>query len=111
MQCPFSHPLQRAYLPGFLLACEKDFAITTLADLGYDVELLHAQLCTTFPKQHPFAATVRLELLCILGRRQLSFRSINIKTRSAFLSSSEIAKTLEIIVEKVYDPSIGSHRQ
>lgn len=58
MQRPFPHPLQGAYLPSFLLACEEDFTVTTLADLSYNMELLYPQFCATFPKQHPFAATV-----------------------------------------------------
>ena len=50
VQCPLSHLLQGAYLPSFLLAREKDFAVTALTDLSYDVELLYAQFCATFPK-------------------------------------------------------------
>jgi hypothetical protein len=68
---PLSHLFERAHLVGIRLAGEVDGAVTTLADLSDDAELLDAELGAALAEDDAFAAIVRLELAAVVGTRDL----------------------------------------
>jgi hypothetical protein len=57
-QCPLPHLLQRADLARLLLPGQEHLAISTLADLSDDVELVDSELSPPPTQEYAFATTV-----------------------------------------------------
>lgn len=99
-----AHDLQRAHLLGVLLLGQKNLAITTLTDLGEDLEV-------TLAKSHPSLAEISSFPTGILGphlvvgviigrgrRRELLFEGIE-----AVLTIASVGEEVKVVVEKVCD--------
>lgn len=68
-QRTLAHLLQRTDFSCFLFPSKVDLPVTSLSNLGNDMELFDPQLSPSTPQQNAFASTVRLKFLSMLGRR------------------------------------------
>ena len=64
-QSTLPHLFQRTDFVGIYLSSEVDGSISTLSDLSDDSELLESKLSSSFTKEYPFTAIVRLDLFGI----------------------------------------------
>ncbi len=85
------HLFQRADLPCLLLPGKKDLAISTLANLGDDMELVDAKLGTPPAEKYAFAPTVTLELFRILRGLEIAGLGVPVELGSPFFASSEVS--------------------
>lgn len=108
MQRALSHLLECAHFARITLAREVDLAVAALTDLGDDVELVYAQLGTSFTQNDAFAAAVRSELALELGVRgcELAGGEISIKSSAPFFARRVIAKKIEVVIKKVYEDAV-----
>ena len=83
------------------LASEIDLSISTLADLRNDLELINLELDATLAEKGTLAATVRLELLGILGLGEVALRSVFVEACTAIFTGGDVAEEIEVVVEEV----------
>lgn len=86
----FTHFLQGTYFASLLLACQINLTISTLADLSYDVELLHTQLRSPSPEEHPLTSTVRFKLFMIVCWYKVARGGIFVELCTTFFSVIDV---------------------
>lgn len=101
-QRPLAHLLERAHLPRIRLACEEHLSIPALSDLRDDLELVDLGLDAPLAEDGAFPAAIGLELLRVLGLRELPLRSVLVKARSPLLPCSDVPEEVEVVVQEVW---------
>ena len=101
-QCPLAHLLERTDLPRIRLACEKDLAIASLADLSNDLELVDLELDAALAKEGAFTTAVGLEFLRVFRLGELPLRGVFVEARTPLLAGSDVPKEIEVVIEEIW---------
>lgn len=101
-QGALSHLLESTNFPSFLFSSKEDFSISTLADLGDDVELIHTESRSSLSENDSFSSAVGFKFGGSFGGCKTPFFGIGVEHGPSFFTRRDVTEELEVIVEEIW---------
>lgn len=97
-----AHNLESADLPGILLLCKVDLAITSLSDLSQDLEVSLAKTDTTLSQVCALSSSVLVPQWVVYIRRSSWWlRVLCSEMAQTVLTSTNIGQEVEVVIEEI----------